>query len=510
MAKHQTVTRRHDLPRVGICGMWIEASTYSPHRSGADAFTIRRQDRLLAYYDFLDPGQPLRGSADWRPLTHARALPGGPVEPGFYDAVKAEITTELRAAMADPADTLDGLYLDIHGAMNVEGRFDAEGDLATAIREAVGPDVLISASMDLHGNVSPALIGAVDMLTCYRMAPHEDAVATQRRAVYKLLSRLGTPDHPGLGRVHKAWLPVPILLPGEKTSTRLEPAKSIFGQLDWVEVQPGVLDASIWVGYAWGDEPRNMAVVEVEGDDATTCQRLAEQLGHQLWAARRDFAFVAPTGSLGQCLDDALAPGAARPFFISDSGDNPTAGGSGDVTWTLHQLIDDQRLNGTEPNPPLTLVASIFDPAAVAAAQDAGLGGHVDIEAGARVDHQTAGPVHLDGVVCFLGDGDEVSGPLAVIGVGGLRVIITSARKPYHTLSDFQLAGLDLRTADIVIVKIGYLEPQLYQMAADWRLGLTPGGVDQDLIRLNPQHITRPMFPWDQDMADPDLTAVMW
>ncbi|MDR2974769.1 MAG: M81 family metallopeptidase [Propionibacteriaceae bacterium] len=512
LTTQQTRVDKH-LPRVGICGMSIEASTYSPHRSGAETFTLRRDDDLLGYYDFLAKGQPLRTAADWVPLVHARSLPGGSVDPAFYDSVKAETVQRLREVMANPDTALDGLFFDIHGAMNVLGRFDAEADLAEAIRQVVGPDVLISASMDLHGNVSRRLAQACDMLTCYRMAPHEDYVLTKRRGVLKLLSRLGTPANPGPGRVHKAWLPVPILLPGEKTSTRIEPAKSIYADIDWVEVQPGVLDASIWVGYAWGDEPRNMAVVEVEGDDEATCARQAKRLGERLWAARRDFVFVAPTGTLEQCVDAAVKPEAKRPFFISDSGDNPTAGGAGDVTWTLERLLGDSRLTG--PDAPTTVVASVFDALGVAACREAGLGATVALEVGAQVDAVHAGPAHVHGVVEHLTAGDETSGPVAVVKVGaspdrgGLRVIITTRRKPYHTLADFQAAGLDPRQADIVVVKIGYLEPELFEMAADWLLALTPGGVDQDLIRLNPQSITRPMYPWDEDMADPDLTPVL-
>lgn len=506
---------KRPVSRIGICGMSIEASTYCPHVSGADSFTVRRGDDLLAYYGFLDPGQPLRESGDWVPLVHARSLPGGPVEPAFYDAIKDETVQRLRDVMASPETALDGLYFDIHGAMNVAGRQDAEGDLAEAIRAAVGPDVLISVSMDLHGNVSRRLAGNVDFLTCYRMAPHEDAIATKRRAVYKLLSRLGVPGHPGPGRVHKAWLPVPVLLPGEKTSTRLDPARSIYNDLYWVEVQPGILDASIWVGYAWGDEPRNMAVVEVEGDDEAACKRFAEQLAHRWWDARRDFSFVAPTGDLEQCVDAALMS-EARPFFISDSGDNPTAGGAGDVTWALTRLAADARLTGIRS--PNTIVASIFDAEAVAACREAGLGASVTLSAGAKVDHVHADPLRVVGVVEHLTDGDDTSGPVAVVRIGGpagadtspgIHAIITTRRKPYHTLADFQAAGLDPRTADIVVDKIGYLEPELFEMAADWLLALTPGGVDQDLKRLNPRAITRPMFPWDEDMPDPALDAVL-
>jgi microcystin degradation protein MlrC len=86
-------------------------------------------------------------------------------------------------------------------------------------------------------------------------------------------------------------------------------------------------------------------------------------------------------------------------------------------------------------------------------------------------------------------------------------VILTRLRKPYHHEHDFTDLALDPRSADVVIVKIGYLEPELFAMAADWLLALTPGGVDQELTRLGHHRIQRPMFPFDPDMADPDLSA---
>jgi microcystin degradation protein MlrC len=96
-----------------------------------------------------------------------------------------------------------------------------------------------------------------------------------------------------------------------------------------------------------------------------------------------------------------------------------------------------------------------------------------------------------------------------VVKIGSVSVIVTKRRKPYHYEMDFKNLGLNPRETDIVVVKIGYLVPELYDMRADWIMALTPGGVDQDLERLKFKRINRPMFPFDKDMADPDLT-VKW
>ncbi|WP_084800736.1 M81 family metallopeptidase, partial [Promicromonospora kroppenstedtii] len=319
-------------PRIAIAGMSIESSTFSPHRSGWEAFTLRRGAELVAHYPFLSDGAPLRDAADWTGVLHARSLPGGAVPAEVYESVRDEIVATLRAQQEEHGP-YDGLLLDIHGAMTVVGRDDAESDLAAAVRATVGTGTLISTTMDLHGNVPRELAQASDLITCYRMAPHEDAWETRERAAANLLARLESGGAP-----KKAWLQVPVLLPGEKTSTRIDPAASIYADVARVAGLPGVLDAALWVGYAWADEPSCRAAVVVTGDDKEVIVREAEQLARQYWDARDEFAFVAPAAPYDECLATALAS-TARPYFLSDSGDNPTAGGAGDVTWTLARLL---------------------------------------------------------------------------------------------------------------------------------------------------------------------------
>jgi microcystin degradation protein MlrC len=91
--------------------------------------------------------------------------------------------------------------------------------------------------------------------------------------------------------------------------------------------------------------------------------------------------------------------------------------------------------------------------------------------------------------------------------VGSVSVIVTKKRKPYHYKKDFTDLGLKPDEVDILVVKIGYLVPELYNMRGDWIMALTPGGVDQDLERLPYQRIKRPMFPLDKDFSALDLSA---
>lgn len=489
-------------PRIAIVGMSIESSAYSAHRADFRDFTVREGGALIARYPFLADGGELAAAAEWIGVFHARSIPGGRVRREVYEEFKARMVSGLGDVAGDG---IDGVYLDVHGAMSVVGMDDAEGDLATAIRAVVGPEPLIASPMDLHGNLSERFVRAVDLPTCYRLAPHEDVDETRERAARTLLEWLGREQRP-----RRAWVRVPVLLPGEKTSTRVEPARSLYGLLAGVETMAGVTDASIWIGYAWADEPRCHATVLVSGDDPEVISAQAEALAGRLWDVRDEFDFVGPPGSLDEAVERALAHRAAGgpgPYLISDSGDNPGAGGTGDVTWTLTRLLAMPAL--TSPDAPLTYVASVFDTEAFAELGARRVGEPVDIVVGARVDNRVSPPVRIAGELVGLHEGDPDAGRIAVIARGGLRVIVTEYRKDFHDPADFAAIDLDPRLADIIVTKIGYLEPGLYDLAQGWTLALTPGPVDQDLQRLGHHRIRRPMFPFDEFDTTPPLRARM-
>lgn len=484
------------LPRIAIAGLGIESSTFSPALTDEAAFHAKYGSDVFSLYPFLSDDSPLRRRAIWIPTLVGHALPGGAVTREAYESLVSKTLDSLRKN-----GPFDGLYFDIHGAMSVVGLDDPEGDFITRIRSVIGKATIISTSMDLHGNVSWRLAENTDLITCYRLAPHEDAMETKQRAVENLVERIES----GKGKpAYKAWISIPILLPGEKTSTRIEPAKSVYKAVAPAAAQNGIIDAAIWVGYAWADEPRNHAVVMVTGDNKEKVTQTAEQLAQNFWNARFGFSFVAPTATLKECLDRALLSH-RHPFFISDMGDNPTAGGAGDVTWTLTEILS--RPEFRSRNGPSLIYASIPGLELVKKAIEAGVGGNVNGYAGAKVDARYAPPVWISGTIESIAYGDKDAEVEVVVRVGSVHIIVTQKRKPYHKEIDFTRLGLTPRGTDIVVVKIGYLEPELYAMKADWMMALTPGGVDQDLEHLKYKRIQRPMFPFDKEMTDPDLSA---
>jgi len=484
------------LPRIAIAGIGIESSTFSPAQTHEEAFHSRIGDSIFARYPFFDEETSIRKRAEWVPTLLGKSLPGGIVTREAYESMVAKTLKMLKNN-----GPYDGLFFDIHGAMSVIGLEDAEGDLIKRIREEIGTDVLVSTSMDLHGNVSKRLAEHSDLITCYRMAPHEDALESKERAITNLLDRIEN----GKGKPKfKAWVPVPILLPGEKTSTRIEPGKSLYAKVPAIANQEGVIDAAIWIGYAWADEARNHGVVMVTGDDKDKVSQGAEELAKAFWDVRNQFEFVAPVATLAESLNMALNAN-EKPFIISDMGDNPTAGGSGDVTWTLQEIL--KREEFKSENGPSLIYASIPGPELIEEALKVGVGGKVSAFAGAMVDDRYAPPLKLTGTVTAIKEGDRDAEIEVVVKVGSVSVIVTKKRKPYHQEADFTDLNLNPTKTDIVVVKIGYLVPELYDIRKGWIMALTPGGVDQDLDRLGYKNIKRPMFPLDKNMKDPDLSA---
>ncbi|MBZ0288778.1 MAG: M81 family metallopeptidase [Anaerolineae bacterium] len=464
--------------RIAIGGIATESCTFSPLPTKLDDFNVLRSTDLLHRYAFLDQF----ADVEWMPTLRARALPGGPVEMGAYQLLKGQFLDLLQQALP-----LDGLFLDMHGAMNVLGMDDAETDWIEAAREVVTDKCLIACSFDLHGNISQREVELVDMLTTYRTAPHVDVERTHEKACLMLVKSLRENIRP-----LRAWLPMPVVLPGEKTSTEWEPGLSLYASLAEHDPVPGVMDASIFVGYVWADEPRAHATITVTGTDRATINAEAVKLAQKYWNVRDQFAFGSQAGSMDECIQWALAA-PEQPVFISDSGDNPTAGGVGDLPLFLERLL--------ALKVPDAVVASIADAEATEACYAAGVGAEISVTLGGKLDTIHAQPLPVTGKVLFVLATDDIQDRQAVLLVGGVRVIVTQRRRPYHHIAEFQRLGINPDEHKIVVVKIGYLEPELKAAAKRALMALSPGAVDQAIERLPFKRIQRPMYPLDANMV---------
>ncbi len=460
--------------RIAYGGIGIECSTYSRLRTRMEEFTILRGAELTSSdrFQFLK-----RYPVTFQPTLVATAVPGGPIERKTYDALKAEFLQRLQALLP-----LHGLYLPMHGAMFVEGLQDAEADWYRAARKLVGPDCLLSASYDLHGNISQPIIDTLDMLSAFRTAPHIDREETMLRATDMLVDCLRRKIRPTL-----MWVPIPVLMPGERSSTEWQPGKRLWAQLPALNRQPGILDVSLLVGYVWADEPRSTAAVVVTGAAPETQRKLATNLAQQYWDARADFQFGADTCTVDGCVQRAI-DAKTQPAILADSGDNPTGGGNGDQATVLESLLRHKARN--------VVFAGIADRPATEACYQAGVGARIPLSIGATLDPQASQPVHAEAVVKFLLAEGNPSLREAVVEIQGITLVLSAYRRPYHDIQDFTRLGLDPKSFRIVVVKSGYLSPELAPIANPSLMALSDGAINQDIVHLPANRFRPPTYPF--------------
>jgi microcystin degradation protein MlrC len=487
--------------RIAIFGFGAESSTFSRNRMGFDNFPVVRGHELIDLYDLA--AWP---DIEWLPIMRAHGGAGGAIVPEVFDAFVDEIVAGLESL-----GELDGVYVDLHGAAHVDGRDGAEEYLLRRVRETVGEQTVISMSMDTHGNFSRELAELIDLAVCFRHAPHIDAWPIRQRAIGKLVDTLERGERP-----IKAWVRVPVLLPGERTSTLVEPALTAFGSIEPSIERHGVVDASLWVGFAWADEDRNAAAVLVTGYDESSVIACAEEVAHAYWDPRERFTIVAEnSGDFGGALDFALTRPTA-PLYITDSGDNVTAGGTGDVTFALRETLE--RADVVDSGLRI-LFASLTDPESVRLAVETGAGNQLEHGIGATVDDRFGGPVvrswQVEKLLPGLYEEEGIVG--ALLSFGDIHVIVKTSRTSYtdpgisSTRTGRRLPGhvyLPADGYDAIVVKNGYLFPDQSVVAGSWYMALTPGGTDLDVDRLHFERVWRPIFPLDRDF-EADLTPVV-
>jgi microcystin degradation protein MlrC len=325
-----------------------------------------------------------------------------------------------------------------------------------------------------------------DILTAFRTAPHRDYFETRQRALRLLVRALREGIRPAA-----AMFKPPLLLAGESAVTEVEPARSLYARLPEIGQMPGILDASFLIGCAWTDSPytTTSVIVVAESDGALACQQAAV-LAREVWARRGDFSFGVETAPVDEAIRRAMdAP--ERPVFLSDSGDNVTAGGAGDIPLFAERLL---ALGAQD-----AVVAGLADPQAVHECAAAGIGAEVSLSIGGKLDRESGVPLSVRGRVQHLHPGTPPT--TATVRVDGVAVILAADRRAFTDRASIAAAGVDPMAQKIVVVKLGYLFPDLYDHAPRAIMALSPGATDLRLDRLPFRRLTRPIYPLDGDLV---------
>lgn len=461
--------------RIALGGIGHESNTFSPLPTNIGDFNIIKGDELLkngVARFLIDEG------VEVTPTIHAWALPSGVVSRSTFLRLESEMLKAL-----EDAGKIDGVCLLLHGAMEVEEVGSGETHLLKRVREIVGWKTVVSIALDLHGNLNPEIVEYADILTAYRTAPHVDAEETALKAAKLLLRSIKTGIKPT-----SIIVKPPVLLPGEYVVTSIEPAASIYRSLEEIDRKPGVVDSSMLVGMAWADTPQASAsaIVVSGGKREIEAYEAACRLAEAYWDKRREFRLEVEAGEIVEVIRIAKAS-TKKPVFISDSGDNVTAGAPGDVSIFIEHLLDLKVEDA--------VVAGIYDPDAVCLCREAGLGGDLKTPIGGKIDKINGYPVEVKGrVVNLIDDG-------AVLRVDGVDVILTGRRRGWTSIDDFKEFKVNPAEKKIVVVKLGYLMPDFRRIAKLALMALSPGCTNLIIEKLRYERVRRPLYPLDKDFS---------
>jgi len=263
------------------------------------------------------------------------------------------------------------------------------------------------------------------------------------------------------------------------SSTFVAPCDRLYAQLPAMDLRDGVCDSNLMIGYVWADSPRATAAAVVTATDAGAGKAAARDIARSYHAARDELVFDMPAAPLELALDQL----AGRPAILADSGDNPTAGGVGDRADCL-AAVQARGLSGV-------LFAGIAAPMAF------------DQLAGGAKMIRLGGALGGGGPVCDVRvDHCRIYPENAVVESGGITIVVTQKRRPFHQFGDFAALGLTLDDFTLLVVKSGYLSPDLRTLDRVQMMALTDGAVCQNLDRLTNEH--RPAGTWPFDRADPE------
>ena len=448
------------MPRIAIGGFRHETNTFAPTRADAFAFAEGSAEpsplRGAALLEtFAGANVPVQGAlevlraagCELVPLVWASASPSAHVTRDAYERIAGELVDRLR--LAGP---VDGVMLDLHGAMVAEHVDDGEGELLARVREVIGTRVPLVASLDLHANVTRRMVEQSDALTIFRTYPHVDMAETGARASDLLLRMLGTGR-----RMHKALHTFDFLTALPQQCTLIEPLSSLYAELAASQDRNGVcLDFA--PGFPMADIAEcGMALVGYAEDPAATVAA-HQAMARSIEAAEPRFAsaLLAPDEAV-RCALRQGAPGA--PVVLADTQDNPGVGGNSDTTGLLEALVR----HGARG----AVLGLLADPAAAAKAHALGPGAVADFGLGSQSGLPGHRPFEGRFIVERLGDGRLTCtgpmflglaltlGPMACLRheASGVRVVVSTLKFQAADQALFRHVGIEPVQQSILALK---------------------------------------------------------
>ena len=484
--------------RIAVGCIGHETNTFSPVLTTIDNFkkgSYHHGDEIIAAFrgtrtitgGFLDVAEQL--NLQPVPLLWTFATPSGMVEQSAYQTLKAEFLTLL-----ENAGELDGVLLDLHGAMVTDELEDAEGDLIQAVRETVGETWIVT-TLDLHANITAKMVHYSDVIIGFDTYPHVDCYERGFEAGQLLFGM-----NQGKIRPTMAYRQLPLLTAPPAQCTMKPPMTDVINALHTLETERGVVTATLSMGFPFADiTDAGVSILVTTNGDMALAEAHADQFAANIWEMRAQFTFNLHTVEAAIEIANQTD---GNPIVLADGADNPGGGGPCDGTTILQKFI--------EADVQDAVIAVIADPESVAKAVEAGVGNRVQLNVGGKTDTQHGAPVALTGSVKTLSDGRFIlKGPMgrgtvgqmgttAVIQVGGIEIILTERRIQPYDAEVLRSIGIEPKARKLIALKSAVHFRADYTPIAHQILDVdTPGVHSPNLFSYDYQKLRCPIYPLD-------------
>ncbi len=446
------------MARIAVAGFQHETNTFSPTPAAYDDFVqesgwpgLSRGKTLfeavagvnIPIAGFIEAAR--RSGHELKPILWCSATPSGRVTRDAYERIAGELVERLAHIGA-----VDGLFLDLHGAMVAEHLEDGEGELLARVRRVAGRDFPIVTSLDFHANVSPAMIEHASAMIGYRTYPHIDMAETGAHCA-RLLDRIMAS-----GALAKAHRQLPFLIPLTWQCTLSDPAARLFRERAALETGE-VASLSFTPGFPPADIRICAPSVFAYGESQRAAERAADRLTALVAEAEGDFA-----GKIWQ-PDEAViharqvAARSRKPVVLADTQDNPGAGGNSDTVGLIEALLRNDAQNA--------VLGILYDPRAATIAHRAGQGAEIEIAIGEGTRISDRKPFAGRFRVERLGDGKFAAtgpvyagnhmnlGPMALLKINGLRIVVSSRKQQAADQAIFRHLGVEPAAEKILALK---------------------------------------------------------
>jgi microcystin degradation protein MlrC len=375
---------------------------------------------------------------------------------------------------------------------------DGEGTLLERMR-AIAPDLPIAVTYDLHANLTQKMIDNCTCLIGYKTYPHVDMRAVGDQIGRVMLDHLAGKNNPVM-----AWGRPALLAQTLRMGHDDEPMRSLLDLAREAESEPGILAATVFGGFPLADfHDAGSSVCVVADGDLALAEAWRDRLVARMWENRAEFVYQ------GEPLEDAVARAKTLtegPILLLDHADNVGSGGTQDVMTVIEEVLR-QGLDDVA-------VAAVYDPGAIAAMQQAGIGATVTLRLGGKTDmpsiNRTGQPLEVTGTVKTLTNGAwVVRGPMytgvkvsmghaAVLDTGKVEIVITSRHHEPWDLGVFTSVGIEPRHKRYLLLKsrihyrAGFGDLGTHTITCDGH-----GVTTSDNTLLDFRKVRRPIYPLD-------------